>query len=128
MARFRLATFAAVLLCSASTSAHDWRHSELDSWYANLKKPTGFQCCSRTDCHTTEAELRGGDWWARLGIRRPDGDWDLMNWVKVPPQAVLQQHDNPTGEAVICHSLNWAGNDFTPSGIMVWCFVPPSES
>jgi hypothetical protein len=41
---------------------------------------------------------------------------------------VLQQHDNPTGEGVICHSLDWNGTRLNASLITIWCFVPPIES
>jgi hypothetical protein len=66
--------------------AHDYKRPELDGWYESLHRPRSnpFQtgsCCSKQDCHTTEAELRNGQWWARLGkpIDRSDGgrDWEL---------------------------------------------------
>lgn len=137
LARVAFATCAAVLLCSAGARAHDWRRPDLDDWYGTLKRPNVAvsprqsqfsSCCSRRDCHTTEAELRDGDWWARVGKPRTDGDWDLLDWVRVPPDVVLQQHDNPTGEGVICHSLDWNGTKLNVSLITIWCFVPPIES
>ena len=89
-------------------------------------------CRSKTDCQTTDAELRSGEWWAKVGIRDGSGDWDLTDWVKVPPEAVLLGHDNPTGEGVICHSVVWPtdvlGRRLDAESVQVWCFVPPSES
>jgi hypothetical protein len=86
-------------------------------------------CRSKTDCHTTEAELRRGDWWARIGRPREDGDWDLLVWVRVPPEVVLQHHDNPKGEGVICHSApSRTGAAISSKEVSIWCFVPPTES
>lgn len=132
-----------VLFCAVSglSGAHDQKRPDLDLWYGNLKRPRVSpqqpydmpSCCSKTDCHTTEAEFRGEDWWARVGVMRPNGDWDLRDWVKVPKEAVLQQHDNPTGEGVICHSVAWVNNKdgtqtLNTQWVAVWCFVPPTES
>lgn len=106
---------------------HDWKQPSLDGWYGGLQRPQGGSCCSRTDCHTTEAELRDGQWWARLG--RPDGkgEWAPLDFVKVPSEVVLQ-HNNPTGDAVICHSLDWVENRLDPKTITIWCFIPPMET
>jgi hypothetical protein len=117
--------------------AHDWRRPDLDQWYGSLKRPGvasnawGLSsCCSKTDCHTTQAELRGGEWWARIGVKRADGDWDLKEFVRVPPEVVLQRQDNPAGEGVICHSITWAmdRNVIDAAASTIYCFVPPSES
>jgi hypothetical protein len=113
--------------------AHDWKRSDLDGWYSGLRRPGVssaspyggvVSCCSKTDCHTTEAELRGNDWWARIGVHNASGDWDLGDWVKVPATSVLRQHDNPTGEGVICHSMVRR----TEAAVTIWCFIPPTES
>jgi len=37
----------------------------------------------RPDCHATEVELRGADWWARLGTRRDDGDIPHRGTVRI---------------------------------------------
>lgn len=126
-----------LLALTVACQAHDRKQPNLDGWYGSLQRPgvtTGFtSCCSRTDCHTTQAELRGNDWWARIGARDAQGDWDLRDWKQVPATAVLQ-HDNPTGEAVICHSLAWKTSApgekqvLNVAGVTIWCFVPPTES
>lgn len=129
------AACAAVVLLSASAWAHDLKRPDLDGWYKGLKRPNVASsplqfssCCSSKDCHVTEAELRDGAWWARIGKPREDGDWDLLDWVRVPPDVVLKEHDNPTGEGVICHSLDWQGETLSATFITIWCFVPPIES
>jgi hypothetical protein len=44
---------------------------------------------------------------------------------------VLPRTDNPTGEAVICHtavSRRALGTTMLPGQVSIWCFVPPAES
>lgn len=127
----------AAFAAATAASAHDWRRPDLNNWYGSLKRPgvSAAQpygvasCCSKTDCHTTEAELRRGDWWARIGRPRKNGDWDLLDWVRVPPETVLRQQDNPTGEGVICHSTAATmGAAVSSKNVSIWCFVPPAES
>ena len=50
--------------------AHDYKRPDLDGWYSTLhRKGLTLGCCSKEDCHTTEAEVRNGVWWARMGGR-----------------------------------------------------------
>jgi hypothetical protein len=54
------------------------------SWFKSLKQPgSGFSCCDISDCKRTEADWRGGQWWAvvsgdpprdRADKRSIDGD------------------------------------------------------
>lgn len=128
----------ALLLCAVSALAHDAKRPDLDDWYGGLKRPgvkNGFNgCCSLKDCHPTDAELRGGEWWAKVGLRNKYGEWKLLDpAVRVPANVVLSNHDNPTGEGVICHSTAWANSEdnrqvLDPARIDIWCFVPPAES
>lgn len=122
------------LLIGAAANAHDPSHDEFDQWYGSLRRPNvqgnawgTSSCCSRTDCATTEAELRNGEWWARL-ITRHGEDVDLHDWVKVPPLVILDNVPNPTGSPVICNSTSWRDNKFDPASITVYCFIRPSES
>lgn len=118
--------------------AHDPNHSEFDEWYQGLHKPhpsIGFgigttSCCAKIHCHETRAEIRWGGWWARIGKPLGDGQWELRDWIKVPPDAVLTGQTNPTGEGVICHDIVWKANtnDLDLDHTVVFCFVPPSES
>ena len=122
--------------------AHDYKKPELDGWYESLHRPrpNPFQtssCCSKKDCHTTEAEIRNGQWWARLGkpIDRPDGerDWELGDYTRIPDELIVRGPNgrpvtNEAGEAVICHSFGWAGGKISPKASTVFCFVPPDQS
>lgn len=133
----RAALVIAVLATSQAALSHDRNQPGLDQWYGSLQRPgvtTGFtSCCSKTDCHTTEAELRGEEWWARLGIRQSSGDWQLVDWVNIPAELVLKQQ-NKAGEAVICHSMAWGMSlpgqkqQLDVTKVAIWCFVPPTES
>jgi hypothetical protein len=130
------------LLLTQPCLAHDAKRPELDSWYRGLKNPNFNSavvrggCCSRRDCHETEADLRDGHWWARVGKahieygeQKPasetedpldlvyyDVTWELTEWKEVPPEAVLKT-SNPTGSPVICHSTRYE----------IWCFVPDNQ-
>jgi hypothetical protein len=129
-----------LLLWCTPALGHDWKRPDLDAWYGSLKNPRASSgvvrdigCCSKEDCHETEAEMRGNDWWARLGSQhrvKAGIDWELADWVKVPAEAVLLHQTNPTGSAVICHSvtLTDGGRRIDPAASTVFCFVPPSES
>ena len=125
----------ALIAAEAPALAHDHNHPELDQWYGSLERPNQYSgvsrvsCCNQTDCHTTESELRHGSWWARLGRPPSDGEreWVLLDWVEVPTDAILKKHDNPTGEAVICHSLAWKRANFSPKDVTIYCFVPSMQ-
>ena len=84
----------------------------------------------------TEADVRNGRWWARVG--KPHFDygelksasdsehpfdlvyyeitWELTEWKEVPTEAILKI-PNPTGSPVICHSTLYE----------IWCFIPDNE-
>jgi hypothetical protein len=123
--------------------AHDGKRPEFDSWYRGLKNPNlksavirDLGCCSARDCHETEADIRNGRWWARIGEAHvgygapksaSDSEhpldfveyeitWELTEWKEVPAEAILKV-PNPTGSPVICHST-W--NE-------IWCFIPDSQ-
>jgi hypothetical protein len=106
--------------------AHDSNHPEFNQWYKQLRKPNIHSkvmgCCSVRDCHETEAEIRGNQWWARVGRLRIENAlvgtviWTLTEWRPVPDYAVLRVA-NPTGSPVICHSEIYE----------IWCFVPDNE-
>jgi len=128
----------ALSLTAGSSQAHDYKRPDLDNWYSSLRrKGLSFHCCSKQDCHTTEAELRDGVWWARLGtpIKRPDGrrDWILGDYVRIPDELIVRGKNglpipNPEGEAVVCHDTIWINGPASAMVAMVWCFVPSSES
>jgi hypothetical protein len=128
------------------SSAHDWKQPNLDQWYGSLQRPGmgnggyggGASCCSKTDCHTTDAEYRDGEWWARLGrpIDKPNGDrdWELEEWIKIPDHVIVRSPSgnavrNEAGEAVICHPIVWKENGhLDPVNTTVFCFVPGNNT
>jgi hypothetical protein len=115
MFRFTFAIAMAIFLTGGSSKAHDYTRPDLDDWYRSLhRKGLSFSCCSKQDCHTTEAELRDGVWWARLGtpVILPDGrrDWILGDYVRIPDELIVRGENglpvpNPEGEAVVCQQL-----------------------
>jgi hypothetical protein len=106
--------------------AHDSNHPEFNQWYKQLRNSNihskVISCCSVRDCHETEAEIRGNQWWARVGRLRIESAlvetvvWTLTEWRPVPDYTVLRVA-NPTGIPVICHSEIYE----------IWCFVPDNE-
>jgi hypothetical protein len=122
--------------------AHDWTRPDLDNWYSSLRSSGGTlahgaSCCSRNDCHTTDAELRNGQWWARLGVRHPmpNGapDWELGEWRKIHDEIIVRQENglpvrNEAGEAVICHPQKYRDGGFVADQVPIYCFVPPFQT
>jgi hypothetical protein len=131
------------LLSTQPGAAHDSKRPELDSWYKGLKNPNlrsavvrDLGCCSAKDCHETDAEIRNGRWWARVGklhtkylgpkpaseaqhafdLVYEEISWELTEWKEVPNEAILKI-PNPTGSPVICHSTR---NE-------IWCFIPDNQ-
>jgi hypothetical protein len=81
----------------------------LRDWFAALKNPrTGRSCCDESDCARTEVRMRGDGWDARA----PDG-----SWITVPPESIVVDQGNPTGEPILC---SMPGDE----GWRVLCFVP----
>lgn len=87
----------------------------LAPWFRSLRSPTNndISCCAEADGHV----LRESDWRTKgNGYQvRVDG-----RWRKVPPGAVLNHVDNPTGGAVV----------FYPPDVRdppIFCFVRPAE-
>jgi hypothetical protein len=69
----------------------------LHTWYEGLKQP-------------------GTDW------READSGYEVRirgAWVRVPPQRILSQRENPTGRAVAC---------FNETTRIIYCFVRTSET
>lgn len=135
----------ACLISALSAYAHDYKRPDLDGWYGSLMRPHvgggfggGTSCCSKEDCHTTEAELRDGQWWARLGhpVNNAAGerDWVLEDWIKIPDEVIVRGSNgnaiiNQAGEAVICHPVIWKdASHLDTKTEVVYCFVPPDQS
>jgi hypothetical protein len=133
-----------VTFCLAFPAAgHEREHPELNGWYEGLRRPYGLPCCSRRDCHRTDAELRQDGWYARLGIPvysdlahgQEVPEWRLIDPpVHIPEELIVKDSrgrpvNNPEGEAVICHEATFVNGkaDVDPARTAVWCFVPPGE-
>lgn len=84
---------------------------EISRWFNSLKDANGASCCDISDGHVLRSnEFRtAGDYWE---VRLND------SWVRVPPEKVLHNVDNPMGSAVVFHN-NYG---------TIFCFVRPAES
>jgi hypothetical protein len=133
-----------VTLCLAfPATGHEREHPEFNAWYEGLRRPFGLPCCSRRDCHRTDAELRQDGWYARLGVpvySDPADSQGVPEWrlidppVRIPEELIVKDSrgrpvSNPEGEAVICHQAALVNGkaDVDPVKTPVWCFVPPGE-
>jgi len=82
----------------------------LATWFRSLKTPNGSACCDVADCRRASSRMT------------PIG-YEVMidgQWTPVPSERVLQRTDNPTGEAVVCHTP-------TEVGTVIFCFVRPPD-
>jgi len=99
-----------------SASARDFGQysnspQQLREWFDSLQNPqTGSRCCSEADCARTEARTRGG----KLEAKAPDGAW-----IAVPPESIVVDQGNPTGEPILCSHPSEEGDS-----LQVRCFVP----
>jgi len=75
------------------------------SWFKSLKQPgSGFSCCDISDCKRTEADWRGGQWWAVVS----------GEWTPIPRDKELDKQ-SIDGDAYVCSSPNRR----------IYCFVRP---
>lgn len=67
-----------------------------EKFYSTWMRPDNpnLSCCSQHDCYPTEARNEGGVWFAK---RREDG-----KWLRVPPEKVEKNRDNPDGRSHLC--------------------------
>jgi len=67
-----------------------------EKFYSTWMRPDNpkLSCCNQHDCYPTEARNEGSVWFAK---RREDG-----NWLRVPPEKVEQNRDNPDGRSHLC--------------------------
>lgn len=91
-------------------------------------------CCSATeysveghkhvrgDCEPTRAELRAGDWYARL--RQEDIDEGWPEWVRIPDEKIIRERNPSTEEGHLCWQRSVKNQAKNPeAGVL--CFVPP---
>lgn len=131
MYRFLLAAIFCGLfsIIGSGAYAHDAMHPDLDAFFGGMKDSRGNLCCSMTDCHVANAEIRNGEWWAELSHPKGADEhgrtiWvpEPGNWVKIPEDKVLKEH-NPTGEPIFCHVVQWKDGRMDPSAT-IRCFLP----
>jgi hypothetical protein len=73
------------------------------------------------DCEPTHAEIRNGQWWARVPQYMIDAG--VPAWVEIPDSKVIRERNPSTEEAHLCGTVEyWQGK---PPSIRILCFVPP---
>lgn len=82
-------------------------HDAAGRFYSTWMMPDRrtMSCCSDRDCYATEAKQVGDHWFARI---RETGEW-----VRIPPDKIETERDNPDGQNHLCAS---------PGG-QVYCFI-----
>ncbi len=77
------------------------------AWFKNVKSQRGIPCCDIADGHRTDYDMRDNQYWVPVNGK----------WLPVPPEAVIRDSGNPTGDAVVWYS---AYGEY----VMIRCFVP----
>lgn len=84
------------------------------SWFKSVRAPNGVPCCDISDGHRTQWDIRTGGYWV------PNPRDEAGEWLQVPPEAVVHNAGNPTGDAVVW----WIPYAGMPGGVYIRCFVP----
>lgn len=110
----------ALLVALTSTFGSTAQAGELGAWFRSLRMPgTNLSCCGLGDCHRTDADWRGGQWWAIV-----DGMWRA-----VPPSKVLTKPFSIDGAAYVCNgSPTFDIPGLEKARPPIYCFVPPSRA
>jgi len=90
----------------------------LKNWFNGLTIPGRvISCCDEADGHRTEYEVRGDTYWVPI----------KGTWYAIPPDAVIRDSGNPTGEAIVFYHFIW---HFESGGErpVIFCFVPNDVS
>jgi hypothetical protein len=111
----RLAQVALLACVSALTSAalafdngqYDNVSPNIRAWFKAVTAPNGVPCCDIADGHRTDYDFREGAYWVPI-----EGQW-----MAVPERAVIRDHGNPVGQAVVWY-VHHRGS------IIISCFVP----
>jgi hypothetical protein len=80
---------------------------EIRAWFKSVKSHAGVPCCDIADGHRTDYDMRESRYWVPI-----NGDWMM-----VPPEAVVDDSGNPTGDAVVWYSES-------NGTVYIRCFVP----
>jgi hypothetical protein len=111
------------LLLPAALPAHarkpDQSNPAYAPWFQSLTNANrhGMSCCAEADGHIlldNQSRVVGDHYQV----------WIAQAWQDVPPEAVLNRVDNPTGSPVVFYALYPASQD-KPT---IFCFVRPSDT
>lgn len=119
IAALSILLFSALWARATTHYAGEWDNVDpaVRSWFRNLKSPHGVPCCSIADGHKTLEEWRGqNEYWIPNPLAVQDAS--APGWIQVPPEAVVYDAKNPTGEAVVWYTMQ------TPGEVFIRCFVP----
>lgn len=91
-------------MCGVSESAWDMDSGDqykdvpapIREWFKSVRSSNGIPCCDVADGHHTQVEQRDGSYWVPI-----EGEW-----YKVPPEAVVNNAKNPTGDAIVWYVKN----------------------
>lgn len=77
------------------------------AWFKGVKSHAGTPCCDIADGHAADYDMRENKYWVPI-----NGEWMV-----VPPDAVVSDEGNPTGDAVVWYTM-YNGT------VYIRCFVP----
>jgi len=106
--------FVATPRARAQDSGHHLHHT--DHYSKWLQPGSAASCCNGReskdghtagDCAPTKAEVRHGNWWAKLH--------DSSDWVQIPDERIIREPNPMPEQAHLCYLYG-----------KVLCFVPPS--
>lgn len=87
------------------------------SWFKGVRSPQGVPCCDISDGHRTDNDYRADGYWIPI----PELPASKENWMRVPPEAVVYNAGNPTGDAVVW----WVPQRSAEKTVIyIRCFVP----
>jgi hypothetical protein len=100
-----------VALCTPALAHDNGQYkdvpADIRAWFKSVKSPQGIPCCDIADGHRTDYDMRENNYWVPIEGK----------WMQVPPEAVLKDLGNPTGDAVVWYSLYG-------ETVYIRCFVP----
>ncbi len=92
----------------------------LKRWFNDQKIPgSGASCCSQADGITAEEDIRNGDYWVRF-----EANGVLLNWMKVPKEAVLNT-PNLRGVPVVWWTIT---DETSGAATVIRCYSPGPKS
>jgi len=122
-ARFWIGCSLTALLAAlpASAAAPPNPDPALSSWFQSLSRPwwpgsgATVKCCDMADCRVTDYREVDDHYEVLIDERFPGVKGP--SWQRVPPRAIIERTENPTGGAVAC----WHEGE-------VFCFVRAEET